>query len=648
MHKCQIYVHTVPVKRFQLQSTCLHDFIMLQSGSELTPLGFYHVYISHLHGLLLCPISRTAFVSMTSKCLYRCTITMVFLRKLAATTAATTAVAGTALLIERIPSAIDPSTPFGQVTSHITALVRFTRSLSAATHVMVDYRRLFMRHVDYTSDAYRQDRSRVHSRSAERMLALARTQGAVYVKIGQHIASMNHGVPLEYSTKLKLLEDRAAYRPFWQIRRVVERELKAPVYDIFEEFEDTPVAAASLAQVHRGRLKKGDVVAVKVQYPGLEGLVQSDLTCIKMLSWLLVWVFPFFKMDWVVEQFRRNLHKELDFKLEAKSAKRTGSFFAGDARVFVPYVHQALSTSKVLTMEYIDGCRVDDVVALKKAGINSHTVAQTVVDAFAQMIFVNGFVHCDPHPGNLMVRRKEDGAFELFLLDHGLYRELDDQFRQSYCKLWKGLVLRRSSDVEQACKELGAPGFANVFSVFLLNRSWNFAKKLGTDLRVKMSAEEMKQLRSDLRDGGISWEGDVSSFVEQIPDDLLLVFKMNSLVRNVNKALGASVNRFKVNARYAVRGLRHLNGVLETGGLSGGKRNGKLVACRYSESVHRGICHLLQSVCHWVMGIMDTLTVEMNLIVLDAAWFLVRWFRGQSAYGGKEGVVDSDDMKLIG
>lgn len=571
-------------------------------------------------------------------------------RKLALASAATAAGWTGSVALERRPGLLD-DTPLETSASGLIAAVRFTRALRTAAVVMADYRWLFARHTDYTSDAYKLDRSDVHRRAADRCLSLARKQGAVYVKIGQHVASMNHAVPPEYTSKLKLLEDRASYRPYPQIKRALERELRRPVEDVYTEFHQKPVAAASLAQVHCATLRDtGEMVAVKVQYPGLEALVQGDLTSIKVLSWMLSWVFPYFNMDWVVEQFRRNLAKELDFLLEAESARRTSESFADDKRVFVPHVHIDASTTRVLTMEYIDGFRVDDLDALDKADVDPHAVAQTVVEAFAQMIFVDGFVHCDPHAGNLMVRPGVNGSFELFLLDHGLYRQLDDNFRQSYCKLWKGLVLRRGNDVDEACQELGAPGFANVFSIFLLNRSWSFAKRLGTDIRVKMSKEELKQLRNDLREGGLKSQADVSSFVERIPDDLLLVFKMTSLVRNVNKALGASVNRFKVNARYAVRGLRHLNGygVEDQGGRSG---NGAVVVAG-THSEKREPYTRLVALSNWFGMVVDRVCVEVQLLVLDAALFAVRWWFGGNisldASGRQNSLGSSDGMRLIG
>lgn len=533
-----------------------------------------------------------------------------------------------AVALERHPGLLD-HTPLERPASSVIAAVRFTRALATASVVMADYRLLFARHSEYKSDYYREQRSLVHRRSANRLLALARTQGAVYVKIGQHVASMNHAVPREYSQRLKLLEDRAAFRPYGQIRRAVEKELGKNVEEVFEELEKVPVAAASLAQVHRGVLKGGEPVAVKVQYPGLEALVESDLKSIQVLSWLLSWVFPYFDMGWIVQQFRKNLEKELDFEMEAESAAKTGAFFKNDNRVFVPKVFDEVSTKRLLVMEYVDGFRVDDVEAMRSLAIDPHIVANTVVEAFAKMIFLDGHVHMDPHPGNIMVK-PVDGGFEVFLLDHGLYRQLSDEFRRSYCKLWKGFVLRRGKAVEEACEELGAPGFANVFSIFLLNRSWRRARKLGTDIRVKMSQEEMKQLRNDLREGGLKSQADVTTFVEGIPDDLLLVFKMNSLVRNVNKALGASVNRFKVNARFAVRGMR-LRNRSDRAAPASGLDGAMIVAGTHSEFFDP--FEIVWNLANWIGNAADVVFVEVQLLFIDAAMCMVRWWVGRKGVG---------------
>lgn len=576
-----------------------------------------------------------------------------WLTKLAYTTITTTTIAAGSVALERSPSAIDSDSPLNGAASAVVAAVRFTRSLYTATHVILDYRRLFARHTDYDSDEYRMDRSVVHERCADRLLKLARTQGGVYVKIGQHVASMNHVVPREYSNRLKLLEDRAAHRPFWQIERTIRRQLGIQALSqAFSEFDSTPVAAASLAQVHRAILRSsdgghGEQVAVKVQYPGLETLVVSDLATIRILSRLLKYNFSFFNMDWAVAQFRRNLNQELDFAQETRNAERTSNIFSKDKRICVPRVYKRLSTKQLLVMEYVEGCRIDDVSKLSALNIDADSVAKTVVDAFAKMIFIDGFVHCDPHGGNLLVRKSATKAgFEVCILDHGLYREMDDDFRQGYCLLWKGLILRRQNDLSNACVKLGVPGLEELLSIMVLNRPWKSARQIGTDVRVRMTRQEMRELRKDMRRKGMKGE-DIAEMVQKMPDDLLLVFKMNSLVRNVNKSLGARIDRLKVNARFAVRGLRVRRNRHKQNSGRGDDYDEVVVA---SAGEHEGLATWVTdwiSTALWQTSmLMDRLAVEVQLLALDVAREFLSWWVYLSNGPGIENQSDMlEDMK---
>jgi aarF domain-containing kinase len=302
---------------------------------------------------------------------------------------------------------------------------------------------LFAGHSDYKSEKYKAERSVLHSKSANRLLELCKTQGAVYVKVGQHVASMNHAVPKEYTSVLTQLEDRAAYRSYSQIERVIRNELGGQVSDHFSSFDSVPVAAASLAQVHCATLAgSGDRVAVKVQYPGLDTLVAGDLVSLRTLSYLLSFAFPSYNLDWIIREFKANLSREIDFLQEGASSEKTRRFFADDKIICVPRIYPEKSTSKLLCMEFIDGFRADDLEQLKAAGIEPVAMATAVVRALGNMSFISGDIHCDAHGGNLLCRPGAPGSgkFELFLIDHGLYRTLSEATRKSYCRLWRGLV----------------------------------------------------------------------------------------------------------------------------------------------------------------------------------------------------------------
>jgi aarF domain-containing kinase len=525
----------------------------------------------------------------------------------------------------------------GGPTAALVATVRFTRALATTVAIAIDYRLLFTRHTEYKSDRYKAERSVVHSKSAHRLLELCRSQGAVYVKVGQHVASMSHAVPKEYTSVLTLLEDRAAYRPYEQVERVVCRELGGAIEDHFATFDPEPVAAASLAQVHRATLAaNGETVAVKVQYPGLETLVAGDLASLRALSYVLSHAFPSFNLDWIVAEFKANLSREIDFRKEAASSEKTRRFFKHDNVVRVPRVYQELSTCKLLCMEFIDGFRADDVDKLTAAGIEPAAVATAIVRAFGMMTFISGNLHADGHGGNILCRPGAPGTgdFELFLIDHGLYRSLSEATRKAYCLLWRGLVLRRGDDVDRACKELGAPGLQEVFSIFLLNRSLKSAKQAGTDLREMMTREEIKAFRDELKASGIENSADAAALMGVVPQDLLLVLKMNSLVRNMNKKLGAEVDRFRANARLAVRGLHHNNSSIaivaphcSSGMIAGNSTEAGDMACTYPWI---SVMRVWYSIRNCASLYADMIAVEINFSLFDFVRAIVRCWNGVS------------------
>jgi aarF domain-containing kinase len=447
---------------------------------------------------------------------------------------------------------------------------------------------------------------------------------------------MNHAVPKEYTSVLTQLEDRAAYRSYSQIERVIRNELGGQVSDHFSSFDSVPVAAASLAQVHCATLAgSGDRVAVKVQYPGLDTLVAGDLVSLRTLSYLLSFAFPSYNLDWIIREFKANLSREIDFLQEGASSEKTRRFFADDKIICVPRIYPEKSTSKLLCMEFIDGFRADDLEQLKAAGIEPVAMATAVVRALGNMSFISGDIHCDAHGGNLLCRPGAPGSgkFELFLIDHGLYRTLSEATRKSYCRLWRGLVLRNENDVDRACKELGAPGLGEIFALFLLNRSLSSSKQAATDLRESMTKEEIKAFRDELKAGGIESGADAVAAMEGMPQDLLLVLKMNSLVRNINKKLGAEIDRFRANARLAVRGLHHDNIELSQPGLEAGAG---LIAGNSTEAreipgrvdgrwlLSRVLSKLSSRACFYA----DIVAVEINLAIFDVVRFVYRWWAG--------------------
>ena len=317
------------------------------------------------------------------------------------------------------------------------------------------------------STDYRECKAAFNARCAERLLTVCHNHGGLYTKLGQHIASLNHVLPRVYVDKLSSLQDRAKGVPFPTVKDAVESELGGTLNSLFREFDEEPVGVASLAQVHRATTADGEEVAVKVQYPHLAQQVASDLEALALLLRAVAFAFPEFEFQWLLPEFRRAMQMEMDFRQEGRNAERTAAMFRGRQDVHVPAVHWGRCSGRVLTMEFVVGTAVTDTEALQKMGVRPGDVAGTLADVFSEMLFLRGWLHADPHPGNLMVRLRPEaglagGAFggrlhQLVLLDHGLYRRLPDPFRQQYCRLWLGILLRDQEAVRRSGLQLGFP-----------------------------------------------------------------------------------------------------------------------------------------------------------------------------------------------
>uniref|UniRef100_A0A0A9BUQ2 ABC1 atypical kinase-like domain-containing protein n=1 Tax=Arundo donax TaxID=35708 RepID=A0A0A9BUQ2_ARUDO len=345
------------------------------------------------------------------------------------------AAAGTAMTVA------SPSTDYGRDAASALhhGVARSSRAVYTIGFVVADYK-YSLRGLDSVSADYRVKLSEVNLRSAKKLLKLCERNGGFYVKAGQYVSSLRQ-VPKEYSSTLSCLQDQATPSKFQDIKIVIEQNFGKELHDIFLEFDEHPIAAASIAQVHRGRLHNNQDVAVKVQYPGLEQRIKIDIMTMSFLSKAVSWIFPDYKFGRLLVEFEKSMSMELDFTQEAKNSERTASCFRKNSVVKVPYVFWQLTTREVLTMEFCYGHKVNDLDFLRRADISPTKVAKALIELFGEMIFVHGFVHGDPHPGNILVSPQGHGKFSLVLLDHGIYRELDQKFRLDYCQLWKALIL---------------------------------------------------------------------------------------------------------------------------------------------------------------------------------------------------------------
>ncbi|KAI8536598.1 hypothetical protein RHMOL_Rhmol10G0270300 [Rhododendron molle] len=189
------------------------------------------------------------------------------------------------------------------------------------------------------------------------------------------------------------------------------------------------------------------------------------------LSKFVALFFPEYRFGWLVSEFAESVALELDFIHEARNAERTARNFKNNTVVRVPHIFWDFTTRRVLTMEFCQGCKVDDLEFMIEMEIEPIKVAKALVEVFAEMIFVHGFVHGDPHPGNILVSPEGPNSFCLVLLDHGIYKELDEGFRRDYCQLWKALILLDANKILQLGERFGVGKYSRYFPLIFTGRT---------------------------------------------------------------------------------------------------------------------------------------------------------------------------------
>ena len=285
-------------------------------------------------------------------------------------------------------------------------------------------------------------RSRGARRDAGSALAEALIRlGPGFIKFGQALSTRADLIGPEMAHSLSLLQDRLpAFHPDLA-RRQVAAEAGRPVAEIFQRFDDVPVAAASIAQVHYAELVDGRQVAVKLLRPGIRRLMQSDTTLFYALARILEWMAPNLqrlKLVTAVDQFTRISDIELDLRLEAAAAGKLAENMAGDEGIHVPWVDLEHTTAAMLVIEWIEGIRIDDVEALTAAGHDVERITEAAARCFFNQVFRDGFFHADMHPGNIFI----DGDGILVPIDFGIMGHLDFADRLFLARLLTAMLDR--------------------------------------------------------------------------------------------------------------------------------------------------------------------------------------------------------------
>jgi predicted unusual protein kinase regulating ubiquinone biosynthesis (AarF/ABC1/UbiB family) len=314
------------------------------------------------------------------------------------------------------------------------------------------------------------------------------------------------------------------------IEEAVARELGRPPSEVFSSFDVTPIAAASIAQVHRARLADGRPVAVKVQYPGVAALIEADVDALEAIFRAVARLEPEVRLQPIADYLSWTLPLELDFRREAGAMEDLRSALSDRHDVVVPEVVRPLTTERLLVMELVEGARITDKVALGRAGISPRETAELLTDAYADQLFRRGILHADPHPGNLLV---QPGP-RLVLLDHGLTLALEPSFVASLARM---VTAMRSGDLDEitaSLREAGVP----------VGEDTDYLTLLGL-VGVLLGGEEGET--DDLGDLGRK----LGASVGDLPPRLLLVGRAIGLLDGISRQLDPDLDALAIVARYA-------------------------------------------------------------------------------------------------
>lgn len=461
--------------------------------------------------------------------------------------------------------------------AHGAHRARYRRILSFAARELVKiwWFELILPRLGLRSVAERTRSSRMQ-RFARRFHVLAVELGGLMIKVGQFMSSRLDVLPPEITKELEGLQDEVPAVPFADIRRAAEAELGRPLTQAFAWFDETPVAAASLGQAHRARLTAQDAadtglghVVVKVQRPGIDEIVAVDLAVLRRVArWLTRVRLVADRVDapGLIEEFAVTSLEEIDYLHEAASAERFRENFAGDARIGAPEIVWERSTRRVLTLSDVTAIKINDVEALRAAGIDPSEVADVFAEVMFDQVFTHSFVHADPHPGNIFVTpvpsegsetEREGRNFRLTFIDFGMMAEVPDNLRAGLRTLLIAVAGRDSKGLVAAAQEIGV--LLPSADTAELERALRalFARFGGMGF-AELSTVDPREF-ADFAD---EFGDMVRSLPLQLPENMLLLIRAVSLTSGMCSSLDPTFNVWDAAEPYAGRLLRDESGNL--------------------------------------------------------------------------------------
>jgi len=445
---------------------------------------------------------------------------------------------------------------------------RYRRILRFAARYLVQtwWYELFLPRIGLTRIAER-TRTRRLLHIAQRFRILAIDLGGLMIKVGQFMSSRLDVLPPEITKELEGLQDEVPPVPFPAIKALAEAELGVPLETTFSFIDPVPVAAASLGQAHRARLAEADAaqtglvdVILKIQRPGIDKIVDVDLMALRRVGgWLsrVRLVSDRVDMPELVEEFARTSLEEIDYLHEAMNAERFAGNFAADARVSVPEVVWERTTRRVLTLEDVTAIKINNVAGLRAAGIDPAEVAAEFASVMFDQLFVQGFFHADPHPGNIFVTPLEgdDRAWRFTFIDFGMMGEVPDTLRKGLRQVLIAAASRDGKGMVNGIRQVG---------VLLPSADTAELERAMTKLFSRFGGMGFAELQEvdprEFRAFANEFSEVVRTLPFQLPENFLLIVRALSLTSGVCSSLNPAFNIWDAVEPYSAQLIRSEGG----------------------------------------------------------------------------------------
>ncbi len=365
--------------------------------------------------------------------------------------------------------------------------------------------------------------------------------GPTFIKFGQMLSSRRDLITDDYYEELCKLQDSVPTFPTEEACRIIEEELNKPIEKLFSSFDFEPIAGASIAQVYHANLLDGTEVAVKVRRPGITKIIEQDTAILMDFAGFLerhVTDLASLNPRGIVYEFIASLYKEIDFEHEASNAERFREQFEKNSHIVVPQVYRELTTTQVLTMDFIEGAPINRIAKLRKLGVDPVVLSKSITDLIYEMIFIHGFFHGDPHPGNMTVL--EDGVVGLY--DYGMMGALNPTARESVANLVVGLGERNHQLTMRAILEMSEEGIVDNPEKMLVEMESFSEEHLNRPLREINLAHVFNKLLALLRNNRLRLK---SSFYMGI--------KALGQVQNIGISLNPDLNFILLGEPFAAR-----------------------------------------------------------------------------------------------